>query len=214
MVVKNMKIILLGAPGAGKGTQADFLKGNYSIPQISTGDMLRQAARDETEIGMKAKSYMDAGKLVPDDIIINIMKQRLKEPDCSNGFILDGFPRTINQAEKLEKIAKINVVINIVVPTEDLLQRITGRRSCPECGTVYHILFNPPPEEGKCKCGGDLIQRDDDTEETVRKRLETYETQTAPLIDYYKKKKLLRDVDGSKTPPEVSQEIQDILNEF
>jgi adenylate kinase len=209
-----MKIILLGAPGAGKGTQAEYIKGQYNMPQISTGDILRQAVREETEIGKKAKSYMDAGKLVPDDIIINIMKQRLKEPDCSDGFILDGFPRTIKQAEKLEKIAKINVVINIVVPLEDLLQRITGRRSCPECGAVYHIIFNPPPEEGKCKCGGTLIQREDDTEETVRKRLETYEAQTAPLIDYYKKKKLLKDVDGSKIPTEVSQEIQGIVEKF
>ena len=209
-----MKIILLGAPGAGKGTQAEYIKGQYNMPQISTGDILRQAVREETEIGKKAKSYMDAGKLVPDDIIINIMKQRLKEPDCLDGFILDGFPRTIKQAEKLEKIAKINVVINIVVPLEDLLQRITGRRSCPECGAVYHIIFNPPPEEGKCKCGGTLIQREDDTEETVRKRLETYEAQTAPLIDYYKKKKLLKDVDGSKIPTEVSQEIQGIVEKF
>jgi len=209
-----MKIILLGAPGAGKGTQAEYIKSLINIPQISTGDILRQAVRDETEVGMKAKSYMDAGKLVPDDIIINIMKQRLKDPDCTEGFILDGFPRTINQAEKLEKIAKIDVVINIVVPTEDLLQRITGRRSCPNCGTVYHIIFNPPPEEGKCKCGGDLIQRKDDTEETVRKRLETYETQTAPLIDYYRKKKLLKDIDGSKTANEVFQEIQEIIEKF
>jgi len=209
-----MKIILLGAPGAGKGTQAEYIKGQYNMPQISTGDILRQAVREETEIGKKAKSYMDAGKLVPDDIIINIMKQRLKEPDCLDGFILDGFPRTIKQAKKLEKIAKINVVINIVVPLEDLLQRITGRRSCPECGAVYHIIFNPPPEEGKCKCGGTLIQREDDTEETVRKRLETYEAQTAPLIDYYKKKKLLKDVDGSKIPTEVSQEIQGIVEKF
>ncbi len=164
---------MLGAPGAGKGTQSKFITEQYGIPQISTGDILRKAVREGTEIGKMAKSYMDQGKLVPDDVIIEIMKARLNEPDCSKGYILDGFPRTLKQAEKLESIAQIDVVINIEVSTESLLERLTGRRSCPKCGAVYHIKFNPPPEDGKCKCGGELYQRDDDREETVRKRLET-----------------------------------------
>jgi adenylate kinase len=207
-----MKIILLGAPGAGKGTQAEAIKSKFGgIPQISTGDMLRQAVRDGTEVGKKAKSFMDAGKLVPDEIIMDIMKARLKQSDCSNGYILDGFPRTINQAEKLGKISKVDIVININVSSESLLQRITGRRSCPKCGASYHLVFNPPPQPGKCKCGGTLIQRDDDKEETVRKRLETYQNQTAPLIEYYLKKKLLKNVDGNKSPTEVSAEILKLL---
>lgn len=206
-----MKVILLGAPGAGKGTQAEAIKAKYGIPQISTGDMLRQAVRDDTEVGKRAKSYMDAGKLVPDDIIMDIMKDRLKQPDCAKGYILDGFPRTINQAEKLAKISKVDIVINIAVSSESLLQRLTGRRSCPKCGASYHLLFNPPPQPGKCKCGGTLIQRDDDKEETVRKRLETYQNQTAPLIEYYSKKKLLKNVDGNKKPAEVSSELLKIL---
>ena len=209
-----MKIILLGAPGAGKGTQSKFITEQYGIPQISTGDILRKAVREGTEIGKMAKSYMDQGKLVPDDVIIEIMKARLNEPDCSKGYILDGFPRTLKQAEKLESIAQIDVVINIEVSTESLLERLTGRRSCPKCGAVYHIKFNPPPEDGKCKCGGELYQRDDDREETVRKRLETYRTQTEPLIEYYSSKNLLKSVDGNKTPTEVFQEIKQILDKF
>ncbi len=197
---------MLGAPGAGKGTQSKFITEQYGIPQISTGDILRKAVREGTEIGKMAKSYMDQGKLVPDDVIIEIMKARLNEPDCSKGYILDGFPRTLKQAEKLESIAQIDVVINIEVSTESLLERLTGRRSCPKCGAVYHIKFNPPPEDGKCKCGGELYQRDDDREETVRKRLETYRTQTEPLIEYYSSKNLLKSVDGNKTPTEVFQE--------
>jgi len=205
---------LLGAPGAGKGTQSKFITEQYGIPQISTGDILRKAVREGTEIGKMAKSYMDQGKLVPDDVIIEIMKARLNEPDCSKGYILDGFPRTLKQAEKLESIAQIDVVINIEVSTESLLERLTGRRSCPKCGAVYHIKFNPPPEDGKCKCGGELYQRDDDREETVRKRLETYRTQTEPLIEYYSSKNLLKSVDGNKTPTEVFQEIKQILDKF
>lgn len=209
-----MKIILLGAPGAGKGTQADAIKAKYGgIPQISTGDILRQAVRDGTEVGKKAKSFMDAGKLVPDEIIMDIMKARLNQPDCLKGYILDGFPRTINQAEKLGKISKVDIVININVSSDSLLQRLTGRRSCPKCGASYHLLFNPPPQPGKCKCGGNLIQRDDDKEETVRKRLETYQNQTAPLIEYYLKKKLLKHVDGNKKPAEVSAELLKVLEQ-
>jgi adenylate kinase len=210
-----MKIILLGAPGAGKGTQAESIKAKYGgIPQISTGDILRQAVRDGTEIGKKAKSFMDAGKLVPDDIIMDIMKDRLKKPDCAKGYILDGFPRTINQAEKLEKISKVDIVINIDVSSESLLKRLTGRRSCPKCGASYHLVFNPPPQPGKCKCGEPLIQRDDDKEETVRKRLDTYQNQTKPLIEYYSKRKLLKNIDGNKSPTEVSTELLKILEKI
>ncbi len=207
-----MKIILLGAPGAGKGTQAEAIKQKYSIPQISTGDILRQAVRDGMEVGKKAKAFMDGGKLVPDEIIMDIMKERLRKPDCSKGYILDGFPRTINQAEKLGKIGqKVDIVINLDVSIESLIQRLTGRRSCPKCGASYHLLFNKPPQPGKCKCGETLIQRDDDKEETVRKRLETYQNQTTPLIEYYAKKKLLKNVDGNKSPTEVSAEVLKVL---
>ncbi len=208
-----LKLILLGAPGAGKGTQSKYITEKYGIPQISTGDILRAAVRDGTEVGKMAKSYMDEGKLVPDEVIIKIMAERLKEPDCAKGYILDGFPRTLNQAEQLEKIAQVDVVINLTVPTEELLKRLTGRRSCPKCGAVYHIIFNKPPKEGKCKCGADLYQRDDDKEETVRKRLETYKNQTEPLIEYYSTKGLLKEVDGvDKKPVEVFQIVENVLN--
>ena len=208
-----MKLILLGAPGAGKGTQSKYITEKYGIPQISTGDILRAAVRDGTDVGKMAKSYMDEGKLVPDDVIIKIMAERLKEPDCTKGYILDGFPRTLNQAEQLENIAQVDVVINLTVPTDELLKRLTGRRSCPKCGAVYHIIFNKPPEEGKCKCGGVLYQRDDDKEETVRKRLETYKAQTEPLIAYYTKKGLLKNVDGgNKLPAKVFQGVGKVLD--
>lgn len=208
-----MKLILLGAPGAGKGTQSKYITEKYGIPQISTGDILRAAVRDGTDVGNMAKSYMDEGKLVPDDVIIKIMAERLKEPDCTKGYILDGFPRTLNQAEQLENITQVDVVINLTAPTDELLKRLTGRRSCPKCGAVYHIIFNKPPEEGKCKCGVDLYQRDDDKEETVRKRLETYKTQTEPLIAYYTTKGLLKNVDGGdKLPAEVFQGVEKVID--
>ena len=160
-----------------------------------------------------AKSYMDEGKLVPDDVIIKIMAERLKEPDCTKGYILDGFPRTLNQAEQLKNIAQVDVVINLTVPTDELLKRLTGRRSCPKCGAVYHIIFNKPPKEGKCKCGEPLYQREDDKEETVCKRLETYKAQTEPLIVYYTKKGLLKNVDGgNKLPAEVFQGVGKVLD--
>ncbi|MHA1427368.1 MAG: adenylate kinase, partial [Candidatus Helarchaeota archaeon] len=204
-----MKIILLGPPGAGKGTQSEYITKKYGIPQISTGDILRKAVREGTEVGKKAKAYMDEGKLVPDEIIIQIMQSRLSEPDCAKGFILDGFPRTINQAEKLNEITQIDLVINLNVPKKELLKRLTGRRSCLKCGAVYHIIFNPPPANGKCKCGGDLFQRDDDKEETVLKRLETYKNQTEPLIEYYTQKGLLKEIQGGgKKPAEVFQEVE------
>jgi adenylate kinase len=210
-----MKLILLGPPGAGKGTQSEYITKKYGIPQISTGDILRKAVRDGTDVGKKAKSYMDEGKLVPDDIIIQIMNKRLDEPDCAEGFILDGFPRTINQAEKLAEIRQVDLVLDLLVPEDELLKRLTGRRSCPKCGAVYHIMFNPPPSEGKCKCGADLFQRDDDKEETVLKRLQTYKNQTEPLIEYYRKIGNLKEIDGKdKKPLEVFQEIEKVLDKL
>jgi adenylate kinase len=197
-----MNLILLGGPGAGKGTQAKKLIEKYGIPQISTGDILRAAVKDGTELGKKAKGYMDKGKLVPDQLIIDIMEERLKQPDCQKGYMLDGFPRTVVQADALgnllEKMAsKIDHVVSVEVDKEELVRRLTGRRTCRECGAMYHIMFNPPKKEGVCdKCEGELYQRDDDNEATVRSRLDVYEKQTFPLIRYYKDKGLLRTIDG------------------
>jgi adenylate kinase len=183
-----MRLILLGGPGAGKGTQANFIKENYQIPQISTGDMLRAALKEGTELGLKAKEYMDAGKLVPDDVIIGLVKERIKEPDCEKGFLFDGFPRTIPQADALKEAGvPVEAVVDINVPDEEIIKRMSGRRVHLASGRTYHIIFNPPKEEGKDDVSGEpLIQRDDDQEETVRKRLDVYHAQTEPLIDYYK----------------------------
>jgi adenylate kinase len=183
-----MRLILLGGPGAGKGTQANFIKENYQIPQISTGDMLRAALKEGTELGLKAKEYMDAGKLVPDDVIIGLVKERIKEPDCEKGFLFDGFPRTIPQADALKEAGvPVEAVVDIDVPDGEIIKRMSGRRVHLASGRTYHIVFNPPKEEGKDDVTGErLIQRDDDQEETVRKRLDVYHTQTEPLIDYYK----------------------------
>ncbi len=183
-----MRLILLGGPGAGKGTQANFIKENYQIPQISTGDMLRAALKEGTELGLKAKEYMDAGKLVPDDVIIGLVKERIKAPDCEKGFLFDGFPRTIPQADALKEAGvPVEAVVDIDVPDGEIIKRMSGRRVHLASGRTYHIVFNPPKEEGKDDVTGEpLIQRDDDQEETVRKRLDVYHTQTEPLIDYYK----------------------------
>jgi adenylate kinase len=183
-----MRLILLGGPGAGKGTQANFIKDNYQIPQISTGDMLRAALKEGTELGLKAKEYMDAGKLVPDDVIIGLVKERIKAPDCEKGFLFDGFPRTIPQADALKEAGvPVEGVVDINVPDGEIIKRMSGRRVHLASGRTYHIIFNPPQEEGKDDVSGEpLIQRDDDQEETVRKRLEVYHAQTEPLIDYYK----------------------------
>lgn len=183
-----MRLILLGGPGAGKGTQANFIKGHYKIPQISTGDMLRAAVKAGTDLGKKAKEFMDSGGLVPDDVIIGLVKERIKEPDCENGFLFDGFPRTIPQADAMKEAGvPIEAVVDINVPDDEIIKRMSGRRAHLASGRTYHVVFNPPKEEGKDDVTGEaLIQRDDDKEETVRKRLDVYHTQTEPLIDYYK----------------------------
>ncbi len=183
-----MRLILLGGPGAGKGTQANYIKDRYDIPQISTGDMLRAAVKEGSELGKKAKEIMDAGKLVPDDVIIGLVKERIKDPDCEKGFLFDGFPRTIPQADAMKDAGvPIEAVVDIDVPDEEIIKRMSGRRVHLASGRTYHVIFNPPREEGKDdETGEPLIQRDDDQEETVRKRLEVYHDQTEPLIGYYK----------------------------
>jgi adenylate kinase len=198
--VTFMNLILLGAPGAGKGTQAENIEKAKNIPQISTGNILKAAVKNGTEIGLKAKSYMDAGGLVPDDVVIGILKDRISEPDCKGGFILDGFPRTVPQADALEAMGiVIDKVISIDVPDEKIAERLAGRRACPSCGATYHTEFKPPKVEGVCdKCGGELIIRSDDKPETVLDRLKTYHEKTAPLIDYYGKKGKLVTVAGQE----------------
>ena len=183
-----MRLILLGGPGAGKGTQANLVKEKYQIPQISTGDMLRAAVKAGTELGLKAKGFMDSGGLVPDDVIIGLVKERIKESDCEKGFLFDGFPRTIPQADAMKEAGvPIDAVVDINVPDEEIIERMSGRRAHLASGRTYHVIFNPPKEEGKDDVTGEaLVQRDDDKEETVRKRLEVYHDQTEPLIDYYK----------------------------
>ena len=210
-----MNLMLFGAPGAGKGTQAKFLIEKYSIPQISTGDILRAAIADKTEMGMEAKNYMDAGKLVPDSTIIGIIKDRLAQDDCKKGFILDGFPRTLAQAEALSELManmqiSLDKVISLNVPDELIVGRITGRRVCSKCGASFHVEFNASKVEDVCDyCGGELIIRKDDNAETVKSRLEAYHAQTAPLIDFYTKMGVFIELDGTK---DVSEVTADMLN--
>ncbi|MCL6106372.1 MAG: adenylate kinase [Actinobacteria bacterium] len=198
-----MKLVLLGAPGAGKGTQAKKLIEKFTIPQISTGDLLRAAVAAESELGQEAKSFMDKGELVPDSVVLGMVEERLGQDDCAQGYILDGFPRNTAQAEALDAMLaelgmELDSALSVEVPLEDLMKRLTGRRTCRDCGQMYNIYFNAPAEEGKCdKCGGALFQRDDDREETIRKRLEVYNEQTAPLIDYYSGKGILKSVEGT-----------------
>lgn len=212
-----MRIVLMGPPGAGKGTQAKKLAEAFSVPQIATGDILRAAVQQGTPLGKKAKEYMEQGLLVPDEVITGIVRERLKANDAEKGFILDGFPRTIPQAESLDKIleemgVKLDAVINIVVPRDELIQRFTGRRVCPNCGATYHVKHNPPEQEGICdKCGGQLIVRADDDIKTVEKRIDVYERETKPLIDYYKDKELLVNIDGNRPIEEVFEEIKGLL---
>jgi len=212
-----MNLILLGPPGAGKGTQAKLLIKKYAIPQISTGDILRAAVKDQTPMGIKAKAYMDDGSLVPDAVVVGIVSERIAHPDCSKGFILDGFPRTVAQADALKVMLdglgkKIEHVISITVDKEELITRVTGRRACKVCGKGYHVLFEPPRVPGSCDdCSGELIQRDDDREETMRRRLDVYDHQTAPLIDYYSNASLLRGVAGLGDIDLIQQQIVAIL---
>ncbi len=212
-----MNIILMGPPGAGKGTQAEFIKKTYPIPHISTGDMFRAAVKQQTPMGLEAKKYMDSGKLVPDEVTIGVVKERLAEPDCANGFLLDGFPRTVQQAVALDEIlsgmnGKIDLVLNIDVPDDILFDRMAGRVSCEQCKAVYNTKFKAPKTEGICdQCGGSLIQRADDQPETVKSRLEVYHAQTAPLLDYYSHKGNLQNVDGNRDVNVVFADVQKLM---
>ena len=206
------KLIFLGPPASGKGTQASLIHKNFDIPQISTGDILRENVKENTDLGKQAKKYMDAGQLVPDDIIIDMMRDKLTKNVYENGFILDGFPRTIKQAEALESITSIDMVIFLNPPEEAILERITGRRVCEECDSVFHIKFNPPEKTGICdKCGGKLYQRDDDKEETVKKRVDAYNSQTKPLVSYYREKGILKTVEGDRSIDDIAKEVEKIV---
>ncbi|MDN4069218.1 adenylate kinase [Paenibacillus vini] len=212
-----MNILFMGPPGAGKGTQAEVIVNEFGIPHISTGDAFRLAIKQGTPVGIKAKEYMDQGLLVPDDVTVGIVRERLQQSDCEKGFLLDGFPRTLSQAEALEDLLsgldkKLDHVINLKVDRNKLLARLTGRRICKSCGSTYHVIFNPPVQEGVCdKCGGELYQRSDDNEESVGTRLDEYINKTAPLLTFYEDKGLLRQVDGEKEIGTVSSEIVSIL---
>ena len=214
-----MKIIMLGAPGAGKGTQAKMIAEKYSIPHVSTGDIFRANIKDQTELGMEAKKYMDQGLLVPDELTVKILLDRVAKDDCKNGYVLDGFPRTIPQAEVLDKAVSelnesIDFAINVDVKDENIVKRMSGRRACLKCGATYHIEHIPPKKDGICdKCGSELVLRDDGKPETVQKRLNVYHEQTQPLIDYYNKKGILREVDGSQDMKDVFSAIVAILGE-
>ena len=212
-----MKIIMLGAPGAGKGTQAKMIAEKYSIPHISTGDIFRANIKGCTELGMEAKKYMDQGQLVPDELTVKILLDRVAKDDCKNGYVLDGFPRTIPQAEVLDKALSelgdaVDYAIDVDVPDENIINRMGGRRACVTCGATYHMVHVPPKQEGICdKCGSELILRDDDKPETVKKRLDVYHAQTQPLIEYYTKKGILKSVDGTADMMDVYAKITDIL---
>ena len=214
-----MKIIMLGAPGAGKGTQAKMIADKYQVPHISTGDIFRANIKNGTELGLKAKTYMDQGLLVPDELVVDLVVDRLAQEDCANGCVLDGFPRTIPQAECLDaalaaKGEAIDYAIDVDVPDENIINRMSGRRACVACGATYHIVHIPTKVEGVCdRCGESLILRDDDKPETVKKRLDVYHAQTQPLIDYYTAKNVLKSVDGTVDMEEVFQSIVNILGE-
>lgn len=212
-----MKIIMLGAPGAGKGTQAKMIAEKYSIPHVSTGDIFRANIKNGTELGMEAKKYMDQGQLVPDELTVKILLDRVAQDDCKNGYVLDGFPRTIPQAEVLDKALteindKVDYAINVDVPDENIINRMSGRRACLKCGATYHVVYNAPKTEGVCDaCGDALVLRADDEPETVKKRLNVYHEQTQPLIDFYGKKGILKEVDGTVDMKDVFKAITDIL---
>ncbi|MDO4788075.1 MAG: adenylate kinase [Johnsonella sp.] len=212
-----MKIIMLGAPGAGKGTQAKMIAEKYQIPHVSTGDIFRANIKEGTELGMKAKSYMDKGELVPDEVTIGMLMDRINEADCKKGYVLDGFPRTIPQAKSLkealeERGEKTDYAINVEVPDEAIISRMSGRRACLSCGATYHTSFKPPKQENTCdSCHTDLILREDDKPETVKKRLEVYHAQTRPLIDFYQGEGILKSVDGTESMAEVFRQINAVL---
>lgn len=212
-----MKVIFLGPPGSGKGTQAKMVAERLGIPQISTGDMLRSAVREGTPMGLKAKAMMDAGALVADEVVVGIVQERLLKEDCKTGFILDGFPRTVPQADALQQCLlelgkELDKVISLEVDNDAVVERITGRRTCRDCGKMFHVRFDPPSQEGVCDtCGGELYLRDDDQEETIRKRLEVYEQQTAPLIAYYQKAGLVQAIDGMQGIDEVQDQILGVM---
>ena len=213
-----MQLLMMGPPGAGKGTQAAKLVKKFSIPQISTGDMFRAAVKEGTELGKAAKACMDEGKLVPDEVTIGIVRERLSKDDCKNGFILDGFPRTVEQADALEKILdslgkKISCVLNISVPSEYLIERAVGRRICKKCGATFHVKFNPPKAENLCDvCGSELFQRADDNESTMKNRLAAYELSTRPLIDYYKAAGVYKEIDGRQAIDKVTEDLVNVLS--
>ncbi|MCR5177387.1 MAG: adenylate kinase [Lachnospiraceae bacterium] len=213
-----MKIIMLGAPGAGKGTQAKMIADKYSLPHVSTGDIFRANLKEGTELGKKAKEYMDKGALVPDELTVEILLDRVAKDDCKNGYVLDGFPRTIPQAEVLDSELKklgdaVDLAIDVEVPDENIVRRMSGRRACLKCGATYHVEYIPPKKEGICDdCGEPLVQRDDDKEETVKKRLSVYHEQTQPLIDYYTKKGILKTVDGTKDMKDVFADITAVID--
>jgi len=215
-----MQVVLFGPPGAGKGTQAKFISEEYNIPHISTGDILRENVREGTPLGTKAKAFMDKGELVPDTILIDLIKDRLKKPDTRKGFLLDGFPRTLKQAKALDVILddinkNLNAVVNVDVGAGQLVSRLSGRLTCRSCGASYNITSNPPKVDSICDaCGGELYQRADDTEAAIKNRIEVYKKQTQPLIDYYKKKGLLTDIDGEREIDEVRQDITKALERF
>ena len=213
----RMNLVLMGLPGAGKGTQAEKIVEKYGIPHISTGDMFRAAIKESTELGLQAKSFMDQGNLVPDEVTIGIVRERLSKEDCAEGFLLDGFPRTVAQAEELENILsdlnkKIDYVINIDVDQEFLMERLTGRRICKSCGSTYHLVFNPPAKDDVCdRCGGELYQRADDNAETVQNRLEVNQKQTKPLLDFYEGKGYLRNINGQQDIRKVFDDLDQLL---
>lgn len=212
-----MNVVLLGPPGAGKGTQAQFICQDYGIKQIATGDMFRAARTKQTELGKKVEAYMLAGKLVPDDVVIEVVDERLWQSDCDKGFLLDGFPRTVAQADALEKLLakrqkRLDAVLSFQVPDDVIVKRLSGRRVCNSCGANYHVDFAPSRKEGVCdKCGGEIIQRKDDTEQTIKERLKVYKDQTQPLIDYYQKRGLLKLIDGQGEVSEIRNRVRSHL---
>jgi adenylate kinase len=213
----GIRVVLLGPPGAGKGTQAKLLQERFQGYQISTGDILRKAVAEKTPLGIEAASYIDRGALVPDDVILNLVAERIKEKDCANGFLLDGFPRTVAQADGLQQILQslgqeLDGVLSVQVPTQVIVDRLSGRRTCKDCGAMYHVAFSPPKKAGTCDhCDGALYQRNDDSPETIETRLKVYENQTAPLVDYYREQGLLRDIDGVGSVEEIHRRVTQAL---